>query len=266
MASSLHLLLAATALALLTAGCHRTRASSADSREALELAGGDAGYLAPPEVIKAEMARNGAIRVSGSAPPRAMVEITAPEGEQEHTRADRRGAWGVTLPGGRTRLYAVSALVGSRPVHAEGALVTAAGVISPGVMVRAGYAARPLMRARRTLIATIDYDPQGAIALAGDAPPGTKLTLAVDGAPAAIGQADAQGRYALMVATRRLTFGPHRLQVRGAGQLVERQVALDTPTPLTAPYQAWATAQGWRVEWALTGGGVQTTLMLSPQP
>jgi hypothetical protein len=192
------------------------------------------------------------------------VEITAPEGDQAHARADRHGVWSVALPGGLARLYAISAVVGARTVHAEGALVTAPGALSQAVVVRAGYAAMPLVARAATDIATVDYDPQGSIAVAGDAPAGAKLTLAVDGAPAATGEANAEGRYALMAANRRLTFGMHGLQVQAAGQRVDRSVTLEPPTPLSAPYQAWSTAQGWRVEWALNGGGVQTTLILSP--
>ena len=259
-----HLASATVAFGILAAGCHANRSPSmANGQEARELAGSVAGYLTPPRVIRAQATRTGDIRVSGAAPPLAIVQITAPEGDHERTKADRRGAWSVTLPGGRPRLYAISALLGPRSLHAEGALVTAPGAISSAVMVRAGYAALPLTDGHQMLMSTIDYDPQGTIAVAGDAPRGAKVRLAIDGAPAAVGQASAQGRYALEVANRRLNFGAHSFQVRVGEDQAVREVMLDPPAALSTPYQAWATAQGWRVEWALNGGGVQTTLVLS---
>ena len=263
MASSPHPAWAAVVL-LLASGCRRPEPPAGGHvSDVSELASG-AGYLAPPRVSDARLIEKGVLQISGVAAPGASVEITAPEGDQAHARADRHGFWNVVLPGDLARLYAISAAVGARTVHAEGALVTAPGALSQAVIVRAGYAAMPLVARAAIDIATVDYDPQGSIAVAGDAPAGTKLTLAVDGAPAATGEADAEGRYALMAANRRLAFGMHRLQVRAAGQLVDRSVILEPPTPLSAPYQAWSMTQGWRVEWALNGGGVQTTLILSP--
>ncbi len=70
--------------------------------------------------------------------------------------------------------------------------------------MRAGSAALPLLQAGRTDIATVDYDPSGGIAVAGRAPAHAALTLWVDGAPAATGQAAPDGRYALLAASPRL--------------------------------------------------------------
>ena len=253
------------ALVLLTAACDRTpRPAPARDAEAATSADRDAGYLAPPVPVSAIASGRDDLDVSGLAAPHAVVRVTAPEGEQRQTLADGRGAWSVKLPNDRPRLYAISALLKGRTLHAEGALVTAPGALSPAVLVRAGDAALPLASGRPGDIATVDYDPEGAIAVAGAAPAHAKLALTVDGSAAAMGQADGEGRYALLAANRRLSFGPHRLEVRGPGFFVTRNLALDAPAPLAAPYQAWRTPQGWRVEWALNGGGVQTTLILAP--
>ena len=58
-------------------------------------------------------------------------------------------------------------------------------------------------------------------------------------------------------------MGRHLLQVRAPQAMAERLVTLEPPSPLVAPYRAWPGPEGWRVEWALTGGGVQTTLILA---
>ena len=135
-------------------------------------------------------------------------------------------------------------------MHAEGALITTPGAMTPAVTVRAGYAASPVGSGRPAGIVSVDYDPSGFIAVAGFAPAHAELTLVVDGATAAVGQADADGRYALLAANRRLSMGSHRLQVRSPGGAAARQVTLEPPVALSAPYQAWPGPDGWRVEWA----------------
>ncbi len=256
---------AALSLAALTGACGREQTQAGSGRlETSAPASSEAGYLAPPRITSAGAGHEGMVRVAGRAPPHWSVALVSPEGEETRAPVDRNGRWAVQLPGDRLRLYAVSAALGGRTLHAEGALVTAPGALSPAVIVRAGSAALPLVQAGRTDIATVDYDPSGGIAVAGRAPAHAALSLMVDGVPAAAGQAGPDGRYALLAANRRLPLGPHRLVVRLAGGVADRQVDLAPPAALTAPYRAWPTADGWRVEWALNGGGVQTTLILKP--
>lgn len=247
------------------AGCGRAP-SGQDARDASATlaAPSESAYLPPPRVLAA-VAHEGGLRIQGLAPARAGVELVSPEGERVHVQADARGVWRARLPAGGPRIYALSAMSGGRTVHAEGALVTAPGALAPAVTVRAGDASRPLMRSASTVIATVDYDPSGVAAVAGDAPARAPLTLLVDGAPAAVGQADAEGRYALLSANHRLSLGPHRIEVRAPDRSAARTVTLEPPEPLTSPYRAApATGGGWRVAWALTGGGEQTTLILPP--
>ena len=252
-------------LALLAAGlaaCGQ-RTDTPSALPAPAPASSEAGYLAPPSATSVQLVHDGGLKLSGVAPAGASVEIVSPEGERAQTVADPRGRWSVRLAAPpQPRLYALSATLAGRTVHAEGAVVTAPGAVMPAVTVRAGYAALPLSAGGRTDIASVDYDPSGFIAVAGDAPPRAELTLVVDGATAAVGQADAQGRYALLAANRRLPMGPHRLQVRAPDGTPDRQVTLEPPSPLASPYQSWPGPEGWRVEWALNGGGVQTTLIL----
>ena len=256
---------AALLLAAAPAGCGRPRAGGPGDMAPAPPGSGEAAYLAPPQASSA-LAAGGGLRVVGSAPPGSTVTLTSPEGEGVKATADRRGRWSVRLPASATpRLYAISALLGGRALHADGALVTAPGALVPAVTVRAGDAARPLSDARDTDIATVDYDPAGGIAVAGHAGPRASLTLVVDGMNVAVGQAGADGRYALLAANHSLPLGGHRLQVRAPDRRAEREVVLEPPSPLNAPYLASpAVGGGWRVEWALTGGGVQTTLILPP--
>ncbi len=255
---SLAFALAAVALA----GCSGRRDSAAIA-PAPARGSSEASYLAPPRVTSVQLSPAGVLAVSGVAPPRATIAIVSPEGEQARTLADGHGGWQARLAEAtQPRLYAISAMLAGRTVHAEGALITAPGAMTPAVTVRAGYAASPLGLVRATGIASVDYDPSGFIAVAGFAPAHAQLTLVVDGAPAAVGQADGDGRYALLAANRRLPMGVHQLQVRAPDAAPTRQVTLEPPVALAAPYRAWPDADGWRVEWGLNGGGVQTTLIL----
>ncbi len=257
------LALAALIAAVGVASCQR-QTTSAPAPLGAQTLSNEASYLAPPRVLSVRGSPDGTLAVSGSAPLRSIVEIVSPEGEQAHAVTDGRGRWTLRLAGASTpRLYAISAELAGRTVHAEGALITAPGAVTPAVTVRAGYAASPLGSSRATAIASVDYDPSGFIAVAGSAPAHAQLALVVDGAPAAVGQAEVDGRYALLAANRRLSMGPHQLQVRSQGGGAVRQVTLEPPVALAAPYQAWPGPDGWRVEWALNGGGVQTTLILA---
>jgi hypothetical protein len=226
----------------------------------------EASYLAPPRPVGAALERDGRLRVIGQAAAHARVEIASADGAHLEASADGRGAWSIRLPVDALRLYAISAMppgkVVARTVHAEGALLITPGPAPSAVLVRAGYAALPLRTAAEAGLATIDYDPGGVVAAAGFAAPRSDLTLTIDGAPAAAGHADDHGLYALIAANRRLSLGPHQLEVRTPGGAVQREVELEAPVALTAPYRAWRTPDGWRVEWALNGGGVQTTLIL----
>ncbi len=247
-------------------GCNRgSPARGLDAASPQQAIASEASYLAPPRPTAVVIDRGGGLRVSGQAPRRSAVELVSPEGEQAQTIANARGDWTTRLPpSSAPKLYAISALLGGRTLHAEGALVTTPGAAVPAVVLRAGYAALPLKPGRATEIATVDYDPSGFIAVAGEAPPHARLALRVDGSPASVGQADETGRYALLAENRRLSLGAHQLQVIGPDRTAERAVTLDPPAPLTAPYLALPSPSGWRVEWALNGGGVQTTLILAP--
>ena len=255
-------MLAAVVLACGVTACKRP-ADPVSASATPQAVSTEASYLPPPRALTVRVEHDGALAVAGLAPPGATVEIMSPEGEQAHAAADAQGRWALRLSGApQPRLYAISAVLAGRTVHAEGALITAPGAVTPAVTVRAGYAASPLGASRQTGIASVDYDPSGFVAVAGSAPPHAQLTLLVDGTSAAVGQADAVGSYALLAANRRLSMGPHQLQVRAPDGTAARQVILEPPVALAAPYQAWPGPDGWRVEWALNGGGVQTTLIL----
>jgi hypothetical protein len=206
----------------------------------------------------------------GTAAPSARVELTAPEGEVMAVRASPTGAWRLTLAAvTRPRMFALAARVkdGAAPprlVHSEGALVLipqSAG--PPALLVRAGAGALVFAaKAVRPALDALDYDPGGFSAAAGRARPGASVRLTMDGALAGVGQADAGGRYSILAANRRLPFGPHIAVVQSPDGQDERRFTMSPPgSTLTTPYKVDPLPDGWRFEWAIPGGGVQTTLV-----
>jgi hypothetical protein len=117
----------------------------------------------------------------------------------------------------------------------------------------------------RPTLDALDYDPSGFSAAAGRARPGAVVRLMMDGALAGAGRADAGGRYSILAANSRLAFGAHTALVQsGDGQAAQRFIISPPGPTLTALYQVDPTPGGWRLEWALPDGGVQTTLVFTP--
>ncbi len=213
-----------------------------------------------------------AVMLMGSAAPDARVELMAPEGDRMTAQATPAGVWRLTLPAvTRPRMFALAAWVkagssAARPVHSEGALILLPHAGLPALLVRAGAGA--LVFAAQTVRPTLDaldYDPGGFSAAAGRARPGASVRLMMDGALAGVGQADAGGRYSILAANRRLPFGPHAALVQSADGQDEQHFMISPPGPTLIPaYKVDPTPAGWRLEWAIPGGGVQTTLVFIP--
>jgi hypothetical protein len=197
------------------------------------------------------------------------VELTSPEGEAAAVQASSTGAWRLTLPAvTRPRMFALAARVkdpalGVRQVHSEGALILIPHVGPPAFLVRAGAGALVFGgKAVRPSLDALDYDPGGFSAAAGRARPGTSVRLTMDGALAGVGQADAGGRYSILAANRRLPFGDHIAVVQSGDGQDQRSFTLAPPGPtLTPAYKVDPLPDGWRLEWAIPGGGIQTTLV-----
>jgi hypothetical protein len=207
----------------------------------------------------------------GSATPGGRVELMAPEGDSLAVQANPAGAWRLTLPAvSRPRMFALQARArapasDARLVHSEGALILIPNSGPPALLVRAGAGALVFAaRVDRPLLDALDYDPGGFSAAAGRARPGSTVRLMIDGALAGVGQADAGGRYAILAANRRLPFGAHLALVQSGDGQDERRFTISPPGPtLTTPYKVDPTPDGWRLEWAIPGNGVQTTLVFT---
>lgn len=233
--------------------------------------GAEAGYLPPPRLASVIRSPT-TVSLIGSAAPGARVELMAPEGETMAVQANGAGAWRLNLPAvTRPRMFALqdrlnAAAPDARLVHSEGALILIPHAGPPALLVRPGAGALVFSgQTVRPSLDALDYDPSGFSAAGGRAQPGASVRLMMDGQLAGVGQADAGGRYAILAANRRLAFGAHTALVQSAGGQDERQFTISPPGPtLTTLYKVDPIPEGWRLEWALTGGGVQTTLVFIP--
>jgi hypothetical protein len=264
-------LIAAAMAPLSLSACHPGSDTSTSARlqtnAVADTAAAEQGYVAPPQVIKADVNSNGVISLNGAAAPSARVELQSPEGEGRSTTTQKSGLWVLRLPAvSRPRMFALSEIIDGRAVHAEGALIVLPRPAPAALLVRAGFGCLTLENGgARPSLTTIDYDPGGFAAFSGTAQPGSTVRLSLDGAPAGLAQVDNMGRYAVLAANHRLSFGTHLAFIETASGEIRRPFQLIQPGPLMSPYQATAEADGWRVEWAAPGGGVQTTLILTPQ-
>ncbi len=253
-------------LALALAACGRPTPPAATATTVR--VGGDAVFLSPPTLIEADRAADGGVRLSGRAPPDAVVRLQAPDGRALGVTADAAGAWSATLPPtAAPAFYAFSAELDGRTLRGEGALAAGPpGAGATALVARAGAAAAVAVTGPppvAPVLQAVDFDGGGGIAAAGRAAPGAALKLMVDGAAVGEGAADAAGRFGLPGVRAPLAPGVHRVRVEAAAGAAEASV--DTSPALAldgAPFHAARTAGGWRVDWSPPGGGVQSLVWL----
>lgn len=227
-------------------------------------------FRVPPVLRGAERDPVGGVRVDGLAPPGARVLLQSPDGARLEGEAGADGVWSFVLPpADAPRAYALSASTpDGRLLRGEGALAVLPAPAAPALLLRAGAASQPAAPTPAGLgvsLAAVDWDAAGGAAVSGFAPPGAPVRLRIDGADAGAGEADASGRFGLLAVGAPLSAGPHRLEVRTPRAAIARDVTLDRPPALSgAPVRSGRDAQGWRIDWAPPGGGVQTALALDP--
>lgn len=221
------------------------------------------GYAAPPELTDAVRGADGAVTLAGKAQPETRVRLNSPEGEAIDVTVARDGTWTATLaPSPSPRMYAFAAEAAGRSIRGEGPVLVLPAPGPPALSPRAGFGAVALGRAGRPVIVAFDYDSAGGAAVAGLAPPRASVRLLIDGTQAGSDQADDLGRFAIMAPGVTVAPGRRTLQVATAAAADEVQVMVSAPArPGPAAYLARREEGRWRIDWAVPGGGVQTTLV-----
>jgi hypothetical protein len=229
----------------------------------------DAGYLAPPALTDA-VRSGGQLILTGAAPAGARVQLASPDGRMLSAVADARGGWSLSLPApAAPAMFAFSAQIGDRIVRGEGAVLLPPAPAPPALLLRAGFGALSIGQPPDgPAILAVDYDASGGAAVAGLAPANTTVRLSLDGVFAASGQADGQGRFAVMAFNRTLAPGARVVAVETTAGQAEMRIAVSPPAPLQGEaYRAVRQGTAWRIDWAPPGGGVQTSLVFdAPGP
>ncbi len=246
-------------------GCDRIKTVA---RNVARPASASPDYLSPPSPTGSALLADGKVSVQGSAPAESRISFRSPEGQSAETRADPNGRWSVTLDHAATpHLYAFDATLDARTIRAQGALcLLPSGAV---LVLRAGSGATVIGEARGLSLTDVDFDGEGGVAASGLAAANAPIRLMIDGAAAGLGQADAQGRYVVMGLDLRRApvVGTHNIGVQSsAGLAAVADVSLAPPAPLaeTQIYRARAVQGGWRIDWRLPGGGLQTAVVFSP--
>lgn len=243
-------------IAVLTvAGC------GGGAREAEAPAAQQDAYVSPPAVTTVRASETGALAITGSAEAGERIRLIEMNGTAHGVTADDQGDFELILNGAAPadRLFSVNVQRGGQAIPADGWLLSPAAAPERAVMLRPGGASLPVGRA--PLLAVVDVDAGGGVALSGVAEPGAEVEVRIDGLRQGSTEADAAGRWSLVPGAT-LTAGEHRVLVI-AGTQIEHTLDL-TPVRPTGPVQTATVPGALRVAWGLPGGGAQTTFVLLP--
>jgi len=220
------------------------------------------GYSHTPEITGVSVRDDGDLQLSGLAAPQGRVRLVAADGRATGVTADAQGRFTAEVPqGAGGSLYSLSMESDGRLIQAEGTIFIApqmAPTDDPGaVYLREGASTLPLS-ARSGLLAALDYDAGGGMAVSGRSLPDIVIEVAVDGQTAARTRTDATGLYHALIPPGSLSIGNRfQVTVRGANSSESRSVALKAPLAGRIEAQDGL----WYVHRTLSGGGAQTTVV-----
>ncbi|UDF02570.1 hypothetical protein [Asticcacaulis sp. AND118] len=259
MGFKLHTLIVPMAMAVLVSACGQ---KAPENAEVADYVATNRGYVKSPEVTSVAVTAAGELLVTGSALPESRVRLTSPGGQAYGVTAGGDGRFQASLPqvsGGS--LYDLAMEAEGRLMKAEGRLFVppASDIGAPprSVLLRPGAAGLPLWP-QAGLLAVVDYDAGGAMAVSGRTDPGATVDVEIDGQPAVEVRAGDNGIYtATLPVSGGLRDGTVSVGVHARDRFETRQVSLRQPAGERA-----ALASGvWYVDWQITGGGMQTTVV-----
>jgi hypothetical protein len=223
-----------------------------------------AGYAAAPVVTAVTQAAPGMIAVEGQALPDSRVRFQY--GKEEAplrigVTADSKGNFVAELPaspqGSVFDLFSMDD--NGRMVHAEGRLFVPPDQPGKAVMMRPGMPSLPVY-SRTSGLAVVDYDAAGAFAVAGRVAPHSSVNLTV-GDQHFQRNSDAQGYFNAVMQIPPPTdqVAPLNVQAEAGGAVWKRDIGISKASGESD--QVTPMPQGWRIDWKVPGGGLQTTLV-----
>jgi len=221
-----------------------------------------AGYARAPVLTGVTQNGEGVFVIAGNARPDGRVRVLYQGRRAVGVTADSAGHFKVEVPAANPGgIYDVSMEDSGRLMHAEGRLFVPFNHPEKAVLLRPGASSLPLDAMAGT-IATVDYDSSGGAAVAGKVTPRTQVDLVMGGEIRGRTDSDALGRYSLTTqipppagatAVLGLTIQANKISsVRSVPVSVANVTGGDRVTAIDG---------GWRVDWVLPGGGMQSTLV-----
>ena len=203
-------------------------------------------------VVSGHADPNGRVRFLYGIPPRA-IGITA----------DGNGQFSAPLPASVSgSIYDVSMEDNGRLMQAEGRLFVPPGHADHAVLLRPGAPSQALFNTHQTL-AVVDYDSRGALAVSGRVAPNRVVIISAEGEPLARTQSDSRGFYQGLTAIAAAGLDrPLKLTIQEGTKVESRVVVLATRETARATSDSVTPIEGgWKVDWAIPGGGYQTALV-----
>ncbi|WP_031235246.1 hypothetical protein [Asticcacaulis sp. AC402] len=154
------------------------------------------------------------------------------------------------------------ALVGDRRgrwLHAEGKLFVPLGHPDKAAILRAGGASY-ILSGEKSLVGVVDYDGGGGLSVTGQVTPGTTVELLVDNTIIGQTQSKADGRYHVtgQIPVPSDALAVLALEITAGKATMRRVIPVSRPQPGN---RVTPLSPGWRIDWALPGGGMQTTIV-----
>ncbi len=245
------------AVACIAPGCSPKTEQAQDAEAYLR----SKGYSRAPQIEAIVPDDAGNVTASGRAAPDGRVRFLYGGQRAIGVTADSKGRFKADLPvGGQGELFDVSVDDGGRLMQAEGRLFVPPSNPQKAVMLRPGLPSQPV-HGDADPISILDFDNTGALVLTGKVAPRTEVTLGVDGQGITTATSDATGLYYMQVHVAPPAAGA-KISLNVQAGSVNAQRAFDfSPADPKAGDRITPADSGWRVDWVLPGGGMQTTVV-----
>lgn len=220
-----------------------------------------AGYWRAPEITGVDQVGSNIFVVTGQTIPNARVRFSYSGQRAVGVTSDSKGRFRAELPSSpEGGLFDLSTEDGGRSMHADGRLFIPAGAPGKAVLMRPGAPSVTLFN-DFAVVAVIDYDRAGALAIAGRVAPTTAIEVILNGEIRARTTSDDRGYY---TATTQIEpplreETANTLSIMAGGKETIRN--FNDSLSKTESDRITRFEDGWRVDWILPGGGMQTTLV-----
>ncbi len=219
-----------------------------------------AGYTPAPQITGVQQNGPSGFVITGQADPDGRVRFLYGQQRAIGVTADSKGRFRAELPAGPMGgLYDLSIEDTGRLLHAEGRLFIPPMHPTKAVLMRTGSPSQSLFNEGEAL-AVMDYDGAGAAAFSGRVAPRTQVNIILNGEIRARVTSDDKGFYSATGQMNAPSANPAIVTVGLQAGAIQANHQVPVSLPADAD-RVTAQGEGWRVDWALPGGGIQTTLV-----